>query len=220
MAESFLPTVTLSGVKLVVGPPLSPRMQRVLLGGGYEATEREMVEASLRPYDTVLELGAGIGLISTLAAKIVGEENVTAFEANPQMIPVIERTYRLNDEYPTLRHAILGDQLGEADFYLHSDFWISSTVPSLDKTRVRVPMLRAQDVLEQVHPTTLICDIEGGEADLFKNFDLGSRLKKIILEVHPAVIGDTAVERLFAYFYAQGFTLISEQGQVWLLART
>jgi len=161
------------------------------------------------------------------------------------MIPVIKETYRLNNVNPCLHNAILGDKEGMVPVYLHSDFWRSSTVkdPSwllADWVGTEmVPMIKSSNAFFAGGRSSsetagyrdvsmLICDIEGGEADLFKTLDLPRSLKKIVLETHPRVIGEPAVDRLLIDFYAQGFSLISPQsdedrlpgGDVWFLARS
>jgi FkbM family methyltransferase len=212
-------TVLLSGVEIDLNASLSQTIQAVLQAGSYELTERDMVSHTLRPWDTVLELGAGLGVISTLCARKIGSHCVHAYEANPQMIPLIRETYRRNGVKPFLHNAILGDHVGEADFYLHDDFWRSSTVPFAPSERVKVPVVHAYDVFYSILPTFLVCDIEGGEAGLFKTLTYPESLKKIVVEVHPQIIGEKAVDRLLADFYAQGFELGADQGNVWMLAR-
>jgi FkbM family methyltransferase len=166
----------------------------------------------------VVELGAGLGIISTLCAKKVGGDKVFAYEANPQMIPLIRDTYRLNGVQSIyLKNCILGEKDGEATFYLHEDFWRSSTVPFAPADSVRVPVVNASEELDAIKPSFLICDIEGGEFDLFKTLSYPMSLTKILIEVHPQ--GGNEVDRLLADFYAAGFTLIETVGVVWILTR-
>lgn len=217
------PTITLGGVEVPLDPSLSFNMHRAIQSGGYERSEREMVEAALRPWDTVVELGAGIGLISTLCAQKVGSHKVHAFEANPAMIPLIRATYRQNGVKPFLHNAIFGEKAGEQTFYLHPDFWLSSTVQNpvwSPLPTTQVPVVNGSEVLADVKPSFLICDIEGGEADLFKTLDLPYETKKLLVETHPRVIGVKGVDRLLADFYAQGFELGATSGDVWFLCRS
>jgi FkbM family methyltransferase len=201
---------------------MTPTIHHALASDRYERIERDMVEAGCRPWDKVVEIGAGLGVISAMCARICGNDSVVAYEANPRMIGKIEETYRLNDVRPNLHNVILGEKDGEQELYIHPDFWESSTIISQSKVwrpeaTVKVPVWAAHDALCNV--TMLICDIEGGEAELFKSLGLPESIKKIVVETHPHVIGKKATDRLMADFYSAGFTLISETGDVWFLAR-
>ena len=215
-------------ITVPIDPWMTPVIYHALTSDRYERTERDMVEAGVRPWDVVVELGTGLGVISAMCARVCGNEAVTTFEANPRMIPVIQETYRLNNVNPCLHNAILGPKEDVVPVYLHSDFWRSSTVkdPSwllADWVGTEmVPVMESSSVFFAGYRdvSMLICDIEGGEADLFKTLDLPRSLKKIVLETHPRVIGEKAVDRLLTDFYAQGFNLISTGGDVWFLART
>ena len=215
--------INLSGVELELDPSLSFNMREAISSGGYERSERDMVEAAIRPWDSVVELGAGIGLLSTLCAQKVGSHKVHAYEANPAMIPLIRNTYRRNGVKPFLHNAIFGERQGEQTFYLHPDFWLSSTVQNpvwSSLPTVQVPMVSGSEVLAEVKPSFLICDIEGGEADLFKTLELPQETKKLLVETHPRVIGVKGVDRLLADFYAVGFELGATSGDVWFLCRS
>lgn len=205
-------------IRVKLDPWMTPVIHDALARDCYERTERNMVEAAVRPHDVVLELGAGLGVISALCAKVA--KRVIAYEANPRLIPIIQETYRLNEVDCHLHQAMLGYQTGFQELYLHADFWESSTVPNPSLERVRVPVINAASVLCTVNPTFLICDIEGGEADLFKTLSYPEDVRKIVVETHPHVIGEKATDRLMADFYAAGFQLVITSGDVWFLARS
>lgn len=195
------------GVVLRLGPHCSEFMVEVLcFSRGYEVPERDLVERYLRPDDRVLELGTGMGLIATLCARRVGSERVLSFEANPALIPVARETFRLNRVAPRLEHAALGPRAGEIEFFIEPDFWASSTHRSgAGAQRVRVPMRPLAEVVAEFQPTFLIVDIEGGEAELFESQDLGPSVRRLMLELHPQVIGAEATELLLARLAAAGF---------------
>lgn len=85
------------GVKVpVVAEVISDRMVQVMEKGRYEAGEVKLLRKILRPNDTVLELGAGVGVVSCVAAFVTTPDRVTVVEANPYLVPVIRETHRLN----------------------------------------------------------------------------------------------------------------------------
>ncbi|MBY0397947.1 MAG: FkbM family methyltransferase, partial [Thermoleophilia bacterium] len=85
------------GIKVPFVPSIvTPKIERPMRRGRYEGGEAKALRKVLRPGDRVLELGAGVGLLSTISAMVKGVERVTAVEANPGLIPLIRETHRLN----------------------------------------------------------------------------------------------------------------------------
>src|SRR5215213_9763755 len=82
-----------NGVRIEVTEPwATPFMREVIYSGSYEEYELALLRATVEPSDTYLEIGAGIGVLAAAACAIVGERNVTAVEANPQVARVAKRT--------------------------------------------------------------------------------------------------------------------------------
>ncbi len=88
-------------------PP--PRRRKALRLGQYEDRETQAVIATVKPDDVVVELGAGMGYMSTLMAKNLNVAQVHAYEANPDMVPYIQAVYDENGvENAQVHNAILG----------------------------------------------------------------------------------------------------------------
>ena len=94
-----------------------------------------------------------------------------------------------------MRHAVLGDGEGSAEFFVEKDFVSSSLVRrSPDARALRVPRLDVNQEIGRFRPTVLVIDIEGAEYDLMPLI-LWDGIKKIVIDLHPGVIG---VERTAA----------------------
>ena len=78
------PVVELGGVKIPVSRALSDNIRAALYDGYYESAELRTIHSKLEPEDRVMEIGAGIGFISSCCAKKIGSDRVLAYEANPQ----------------------------------------------------------------------------------------------------------------------------------------
>ena len=52
----------------------------------------------------------------------------------------------------------------------------------------------------------IICDIEGGEIELFNGADLAS-IRLIIMETHYGFVGDAVTDAMIRNFILQGFSL-------------
>jgi len=81
---------------------MSRRVEKALSRGRAQRDELQLLGTLLVPDDTVLDLGAGLGLVSAYCAKRIGSERVFAYEADPDLEPCIRETYQLNDVEPSL----------------------------------------------------------------------------------------------------------------------
>jgi hypothetical protein len=73
-----------------------------------------------------------------------------------------------------------------------------------ERGAVRVPQLAVNALLARVEPTCLVIDIEGGEAELLPAIEWRG-VRKLVLELHPHVIGEAKVRELTALIAAHGF---------------
>jgi hypothetical protein len=75
--------------------------------------------------------------------------------------------------------------------------------------KVIVPSCRVSEVLEEVKPTYLIVDIEGGEEDFFEDcsFLQKSSIKKILLELHANIIGEEKCSMVIENIIKSGFKI-------------
>jgi FkbM family methyltransferase len=198
-------TFELDGVTLRLGKHLTPRLGRKILSGEYEAAERRIVRQRLRPDDVVLEVGAGVGLLATLCAQIVGDSRVTTVEANPALEPVIRETFALNRVQPTLVTGLLGDGEGTESFFVEHHLWSSSTLRrSASAKEVKVARHDFGALLRRVRPTFLIMDIEGGELALLRGRQLDG-VRGLAIELHERLIGKGNADAIRNDLARQGF---------------
>lgn len=211
-------TATIAGIKLDVSP-LSPIMKNIIMTGRYEAPERSLVARALTPGDTVLELGGAIGFIGLFCRRVIGVRHVTSVEANPATLAMLRRNYQLNGLEPDVIHAAATAADGEIDLNVSGEFW-ENTVTGTSNTTVRVPALSLESLFKRMPqpPTALVCDIEGAEQylDLHR---LPATLTKIIIELHPAIIGREKTDAILLQFADQGFREVAEDDGTYLLMR-
>jgi FkbM family methyltransferase len=194
-----------SGVRLRLGGHLTQNIRERILSGNYEQDEMRGLSAILEPTDVVMEIGAGIGFLSSHCAKVVGSENIYAFEANPELEAVIRDTYELNEVSPHLEICVLAHQGGERTFYLEESFLKSSLTLRGERTRaVRVPAKLLNAEIARIQPSVLVIDIEGGEFELFPRIDLRT-VRKIVMELHPRNAEREKTKSLISDLYAREF---------------
>jgi FkbM family methyltransferase len=184
---------------------MSEAVKDALRKGLYEAPECRTVLEHLENDDVVMELGAGIGLISTLCSLKLGSSKVFAYEANPELEPQIKSVYELNRVNPELNMCMLGHSAGERDFFLTNDLTLSSSLPPGDYLKaITVPVRSFSAELERIDPSFLILDIEGGEFELLTNATFHN-LRKIFVEFHPDVIGVQKCTAIVKHLKEAGF---------------
>jgi FkbM family methyltransferase len=180
-----------------------------LLRNAYEAPEIEAMLGILRPNDRLLELGSGLGVTSTIAARTVPRGRVLTIEANPNLAHQIRRTHEANRVHNIERWSGVvteSHEPGVVEFHIHELFPESSTRGSSRTTdAISVPRISWSRVIQDFAPSVLLCDIEGGEADLLPKLDL-NELRAVIVEVHPGVLTATELRAVFDKLLDDGFT--------------
>ena len=168
-----------------------------------------------------MEIGAGIGFLSSHCAKVVGSENTYAFEANPELEAVILDTYELNGVSPHLEICVLAQEAGERTFYVAESFLVSSLTSQDQRARaVSVPAKLLNAEIARIQPSVLMIDIEGGEFDLFPEIDLQT-VRKIVIELHPRRAERDKTRSLVSNLYVRGFVAykIASHGDVLCMER-
>lgn len=210
-----MPKFSLRGLTLTL-PETALRggLEQALASGRYEGQEADAILRHLRPGDRFLDLGAGLGFLCALAARVVGEDAVTGVEAGPETATLARANLAANG-FPGVRvlhGAVTGDAVGEVGFGQRPAFWASAMKGAEDwpaNARVlRVPALPIGPLLADARPTVLSCDIEGAELEVLSQALPGVRL--IVVEIHPAVYGPGGTRRLFDALSAQGFVYLPE----------
>lgn len=207
-------TIPCRGVSFPLDPEIiTTRIARKLRGEIYETSEIVTIERLLSPGARVLELGGGLGFVSSFALLNCKVEHVTCVEANPILCDYIRRVHAANGitAAKVINGAVLADTApepanGMLPFYVSSPFWSSSLKEHPDgrQTRISVPALRIGALVEKCQPTVLICDIEGGELGLFDATPLDG-VTHVVIELHTRAYRGEGVQRVFDSLHRLGF---------------
>lgn len=185
-------------------------MLQVMEKGHYEHVEVKTLRNMLEHDDIVLEIGAGVGVVSTAAAKIISPDNIVVVEANPELTALISETHCLSgvEGIKVISGVGVGDSnQGHETFYLRDNFWASSLIPPAVEEKVRavtVPRIDLNSILLSLRPTVFVLDIEGAELELLGQLELNS-CRSLILELHPKVYGLAGTDLIFKHMRKQGF---------------
>jgi FkbM family methyltransferase len=201
---------TLRGLTLSLpAAALKGNLERALSSGRYENHEADALLLHLRPGDRLLDLGAGLGFICALAARVLGEAAVAGVEAGPETVKLARKNLAANG-YPgvrVMRGAVVGAGEGEVEFGQRPAFWASALQgpegwPENAEV-IRVPARPIGKLLARFAPTVISCDIEGGEREVLVQPLPGVRL--VVVETHPQIYGVAGVARINAALLGQGF---------------
>lgn len=199
-------TVVYQGLKvpldttLVTGPVLD-----ALWKGVYEGAELRALGALMRPDDRVLELGAGMGVVSGAMARRHPQSRFLSYEANPSLAPVIRALHQRNGiTNVELRSALLAPGGGSRAFRVHEHFTESSLVADTAQAAVvDVPVDDPAKIFAAFRPDLLLCDIEGGEEELIPVLPLAS-VRAVVIELHPTITARPGMARIYEALISAG----------------
>ena len=210
--------LTVRGVKVCTKVPRQVRS--LLFKEIYEAHECDLVERVVCQGDRVLEIGTGIGLVSLVATRLCGEGNVLSCEANLDLESIIRENYRLNGWTPDLTmHAVTSDGR-DLPFFRNSNIFSSSTFDrGLECDEIIVESLAINDLIDEHRPSVVVMDVEGSEVEILAAADL-SRVRTIIVEMHPHVVGEDKITKIVGDVEMKGFRLVDARHRTYLLWNT
>jgi FkbM family methyltransferase len=216
--------VPIAGFRLCVDDVvMNARVRSQVYRGVYEMSKFVIADALIRPGDRVLELGAGLGLVTLLAASRCEARSVVSFEAVPRSADLIKRNLELNGLSADVRARAIGPEDGTVAFFVADDAISSSTSTARGKsgmTKITVPCDGVRSIIEQVQPTVLLIDVEGTETDIVPLMDL-SGVRAIMIQIHGDVVDDASASQIMRTFLGAGLNYLHmcSIGNVWAFER-
>lgn len=185
---------------------LTRKVSGLLRKNGYE---RALTDAALKATgagDTVLDLGCGLGFVSGMLARRRKVAAIHAYDGNATLLTYAEAMLATNGiKNVTLTHAVLGKRKSKVPFFVRTAFAASSLKPVKDEQaqETSVEMHNLKSTLTTLKPTVIICDIEGGEADLLDGASLKG-VRHLVIKLHPDHIGHEGMRNVFQSVSAAG----------------
>jgi len=188
---------------------LIPEIRNAICSGGYSADMISHLSEAVQPGDRVLVIGAGLGVVSSLIAKIPGVERVIAVEADPAVIPYLERVHALNDvsSVETVNAVLTDNRTGRVQFFSRQDTRSSSLLPEDGEWEqvMRVPCMDLNLILAEEKISLIVCEIPTATAQLLECAELGL-VERILVDSGDAQsksseasnVNDLLTERGFA----------------------
>ena len=141
-----------------------------------EAAEQAVICRLVKRGDTVFDIGANLGLYTTLLARRVGAEGrVCVFEPNPELLPVLSKTVE-GLSNASLYPFALSEHGGESTLYVPNDHTMGSLANYTRNAGLAARQLtcelQSMDSLVEAgvipRPDFIKCDVEGAEVMVFK----------------------------------------------------
>jgi len=197
-------------------PYIGTGHKSTLAFGLHEIEERALARRWLPRDVPVIEIGGGLGVVSCLInRKLQWSRDHVVVEANPVMARILELNRDLNGCGFQVINKALAYDCDAIDLNLDREFVGSSTFGSAGST-VRLPATTISEILGHAgfEYCGIVCDIEGAEADLIQRElpHLRDRIRFFMAEMHPAILGKEAINRLEGKIESQGFRLFEKDG--------
>ncbi|HEY0976296.1 MAG TPA: FkbM family methyltransferase [Flavobacteriales bacterium] len=166
---------TLHGFDLWIDPSSDSGVERSIYDTGtYEKGTLQVIERMLPERGVFVDIGANIGLMTVLAARLVGPQGrVIAFEPNPVARAILERNVRINDlTQVQVSPMAIGSIPSRSTIYegVGSNRGRATLVqPSVERVGQEVEVVRLSDVVHAEDRMDLVkMDIEGFELEALK----------------------------------------------------
>ena len=111
---------------------ISENIRTAMSNGTYEKTEASQINEIIIDGERVLEIGAGVGFISTLVSRNPKVQAALSYEADPDSVGFVKQVHEINKVTSVeVVNGVLAPIVikPEADFYVREDFWASSLSP-------------------------------------------------------------------------------------------
>jgi FkbM family methyltransferase len=213
-------------------PAIAPSVKASLFWGFYESAESRFVRRYLLTDCDAIELGSSLGIVSChMRRRLITDRRLVCVEANLQLLPVLEMTLRLNrcDENVTIIGGAIDYAAGD-----HASVWFSPgasnvqgrVAPAAEEGTQTVPALTLTGVIDRAGidgDFTLVCDIEGAEAQMIAHErEMLARCRQIVVELHQTVVNGQVIEPadlVASLVRCHGFKLVDQYGPVFVFDR-
>jgi FkbM family methyltransferase len=191
-------------------------VKSLLLLGGYERAEREILKAYLNRSLPVVELGGSIGVVSCVTNRLLRDPRKhVVVEANPDLIGVMTENRERNGCMFSVVNRALAYDNDSTTFYVDSHDFLASSVQVKTQWAVEVPVISLERILEEhgFHTCSLVCDIEGGEIELVRREQqaLQQHVVMIIVEIHGWRVGWEQGAEMIRTLEETGFRCLHEK---------
>lgn len=216
------------GLKIRLPEGTDATVASALLRGKYETEEMRMIHNHLPKDRPVIELGGSLGVVSAVIGDHLNADTPhLVVEANPHLQAICLENAQSPQKSQALKlvqNAVSygGDTVAfqVAKNPHASGLSLRSEADGLETVNVPSITLEAlHQALENPEDFSLVCDIEGGEADILaRDHATVAKAGVVIMELHPAITPQAA-EQIPQQMIDLGFSLKDQAGDVYTWSR-
>lgn len=136
LSENELMTKIFSGAKMYLDPKDRSLTPHLILDGNWEWDITQAWLRNIKEGDVVFDIGANFGYFGLLAIQQTKRQSsVVLFEANPNLIPYIEKTFMVNSflPYAKIENMAVADKPGNLSLHVVKGYTASSSIYGHDK---------------------------------------------------------------------------------------
>jgi hypothetical protein len=191
--------------------------------GRHELEEREPRHRHLPADLPVVALGGGLGVIACLANRqLANPDRHNVLEAIPSLAELLDQNRTLNRCQFRVINAALAYGAPTVSFSLRSIF-VGSRLEDGLGTNASERYTYLAKIMDEAgfDDFSLICDIEGAEANLVAHelSLIADRAKFVLVEIHPAILGESGADRIVESLTGAGLRLAERVGSNWAFVR-
>ena len=217
------------GLRIRLPEGTDANVASALLRGKYEAEEIRMIQSYLPKDRPVIELGGSLGVVSAIIGNHLHPDTPhLVVEANPHLQNIClenAQSPKKSQSIEVLQSAVsYGEPLVQFEVAKNphaSGLKLRSASESLET--IDAPAIALATLYEKLgHPDgfSLVCDIEGGEADMMVHDSaIVAKAGVVVMELHPTITPEAAA-RIPKQMREMGFTEQERSGDVYTWARS
>jgi FkbM family methyltransferase len=171
---------------------VSKKIAAMLFWGFYESAEIRFIHQYFKGDTDVVELGGSMGIVSShLASLQQNGKKLVIVEANPALIDTLEEnvnSYRKPGSFVKVYNKAVSYTGQEIALKITEDSTESAISNQTNEGQfVKVSTIKLSDLVmeNQLENFTMVCDIEGAEAEIInEDFDSLRKCKNLFIELH------------------------------------
>ncbi len=221
-------SVRFHGVDLVVSDAVPLKTYGLLYWGLYESAEYRFVRDFISPSMPVIEIGAGIGAISSTIARILlPGQRLVCVEANPTLTPLLRQNLARHGQHlqTEIVQAAIDSRNGRALFTVGVDNLTSALSRQSQCDDVEVPTFSLESVESSCGLDggyQLVADIEGAESSfILEEPEALHNCQRMVIELHDTRVSGRRVsaDMLADAVRSHGFESRARYGNVFTFER-
>jgi FkbM family methyltransferase len=217
LAQLFDKPVSVYGIQYdIFHDSVGQPYRDLILYERYEKNEIDLIEKHIDPTTPVIELGAGLGVVSCVISSIAHGTDHIAVEPSSESVEVLQHQREINNMQFDIVNACYHPTKRNVEFDV-SDKLTRRKVSSDNSSPTKPKEALSLEVLANSFKQprfNLVCDIEGMEWKLIDQEDsiLSGRCNRMVVEIHP---NEVSADKVMSKMNKIGFKKSDNLGDVY-----